>query len=89
MGCDLCDLKGKAGKLYDDSICTIIECQACKGAPLGILKRHVDRPSREERDHLFRMLRQAGTKKYGKDGFFLDEGQREHEGHYHVHARKL
>lgn len=89
MNCDLCALKNRTGKQHEDGICIVIECGPCKGAPLGALKRHTDRPSREERDHLFRTLRQVATKKYGRDEFFIDEAQHEHEGHYHAHARKL
>jgi hypothetical protein len=89
MNCDLCALREKTTKRHEDSICIVIECETCKGAPLGVLRRHTAKPLREERDHLFRTLRQIATKKYGKDEFFLDEAQYEHEGHYHVHARKL
>ncbi len=89
MECECCRLKESKKARHVDTICTIVECPACGGAPLGILKRHTGKPTREERDHLFRALRQVATKKYGRDEFFIDEGQHEHEGHYHAHARKL
>jgi hypothetical protein len=89
MACQGCSLKGTKKAQLDDTICFVIECPSCNGAPLGFLKRHTEKPTREERDHLFRALRQVATKKYGRDEFFIDEGQHEYEGHYHAHARKL
>ena len=89
MSCELCSSGGKVKTLHDDSICLIFPCDTCKGAPLGVLKRHTDKPTREERDHLFRALRKVAEKIYGRDEFFIDESTIEHEGHYHAHARKL
>jgi hypothetical protein len=89
MDCEFCSLKGKVKIQTEDPVCIIIECQNCKGAPLAILKRHTDKPSREERDHIFRSLRLSAGKKYGRDEFFIDETLHECEGHYHAHARKL
>jgi hypothetical protein len=89
MACKLCSLKSTARLQHEDSVCLVSECAHCKGAPIAVLTRHTDKPSREERDHLFSMLRVAARKKYGKDEFFIDEGLYEYEGHYHAHARKL
>ncbi len=89
MECKFCALKDKTRNQYEDNICFIFECNDCKGTPLGVLKRHTDKPSREERDHLFRSLRTVAGKKYGRDEFFIDEGLSECESHYHAHARKL
>ncbi|MFQ6104317.1 MAG: hypothetical protein ACE5OP_08495 [Candidatus Glassbacteria bacterium] len=89
MSCELCSLKGRTVIQHEDSICLITTCNNCKGAPLGVLKRHTDKPSREERDHLFRSLRAVASKKYGRDEFFIDETAHEYEEHYHIHARRL
>jgi len=89
MECFLCSLRGKTKLLHDDSICMIVDCAECDGTPLAVLKRHTDKPSREERDHMFRSLRKVAEARYGRDEFFLDETTKEHEGHYHVHARRL
>lgn len=81
MGCELCDLYERrqiVTKLYhEDNTCIVVNCKT-HNVPMCVLKRHAEKPTYGELDHMQQVMR----------GLFPDiklRGPQSIKDHYHLH----
>lgn len=54
-----------------------------------VLKQHGVKPTREERNHMLKVLNKAAIGYFHSDYYWIDKRRRQIPDHYHLHARRV
>ncbi len=84
--CDLCEAARYTHWYHEDDLCWIADCEVCS-VPMVVWKPHGTAPSADEIERMMGRLTEAGTLRFGVDGFQIDREMRQIPDHFHAHAR--
>lgn len=83
--CDLCQAHRMTEWYYEDDLCWVAECEACR-VPMVVWKSHDPNPPEEVRVVLLARL-DAMVAEHCAFEVWVDENMRTIPTHYHAHAR--